>query len=87
MFHNFSKDSDETVGTGLIDTDAAPFLPRRGVEAWLMRINRALGRGSEFRAAEAFMGPGPGGGLTLEGTETRGVLPGAARIRRPSVSL
>ncbi|CAB1098528.1 unnamed protein product [Ectocarpus sp. CCAP 1310/34] len=42
------------------------FLPREGVEAWLMKINRSLGRGSEFRAAEAIMGPGPGGGLTLE---------------------
>ncbi|CAN0395639.1 unnamed protein product [Ectocarpus sp. 12 AP-2014] len=31
-----------------------------------MKINRSLGRGSEFRAAEAIMGPGPGGGLTLE---------------------
>ena len=43
------------------------FLPREGVEAWLIKINRALGRGSEFRAAEAIMEPGPGGGLTLEG--------------------
>eukprot|EP00903_Cladosiphon_okamuranus_P013552 g12623.t1 len=42
------------------------FLPREGVEAWLVKINRALGRGSEFRAAEAIMEPGPEGGLTLE---------------------
>ncbi|CAM9740082.1 unnamed protein product [Ectocarpus fasciculatus] len=46
--------------------EAEAFLPREGVEAWLMKINRSLGRGSEFRAAEAIMGPGPGGGLTLE---------------------
>lgn len=46
------------------------FLPREGVEAWLVKINRALGRGSEFRAAEAIMEPGPEGGLTLEGTDT-----------------
>lgn len=51
------------------------FLPREGVEAWLMKINRSLGRGSEFRAAEAIMGPGPGGGLTLEGMRfSRGCL-------------
>ncbi|CAM9882516.1 unnamed protein product, partial [Hapterophycus canaliculatus] len=48
------------------DAEKTPFLPREGVEAWLMKINRAVGRGSEFRAAEAIMGPGPGGGLTLE---------------------
>lgn len=48
------------------------FLPREGVEAWLMKINRSLGRGSEFRAAEAIMGPGPGGGFTLEGTRFAG---------------
>lgn len=47
-----------------------PFLPREGVEAWLLKINRALGRGSEFRAAEAIMGTEPGGGLTLEGART-----------------
>lgn len=46
------------------------FLPREGVEAWLIKINRALGRGSEFRAAEAIMEPGPEGGLTLEGTDS-----------------
>lgn len=44
------------------------FLPRAGVEAWLIKINRSLGRGSEYRAAEAIMEPGPEGGLTLEGT-------------------
>lgn len=58
------------VGGCFSDTASAsepPFLPREGVEAWLLKINRALGRGSEFRAAEAIMGPGPGGGLTLEG--------------------
>ncbi|CAN0297359.1 unnamed protein product [Ectocarpus sp. 12 AP-2014] len=48
------------------DVEPEAFLPREGVEAWLMKINRSLGRGSEFRAAEAIMGPGPGGGLTLE---------------------
>lgn len=48
-------------------SSSSSFLPRKGVEAWLLKINRTLGRGSEFRAAEVLMGPGPGGGLTLEG--------------------
>lgn len=49
------------------EAEQTPFLPRAGVDAWLLKINRAVGRGSEFRTAEAIMEPGPGGGLTLEG--------------------
>lgn len=64
-------DTGDTGGTGDTGNAAAvagaPFLPRQGVEDWLVKINRKLGRGSEFRSAEAFMGPAPGGGLTLEG--------------------
>eukprot|EP00904_Undaria_pinnatifida_P007384 jgi/Undpi1/3776/HiC_scaffold_16.g07145.m1 len=65
-----SGDTGDTGGTGDTGNAAAvagaPFLPRQGVEDWLVKINRKLGRGSEFRSAEAFMGPAPGGGLTLE---------------------
>ncbi|CAN0318508.1 unnamed protein product, partial [Laminaria digitata] len=60
-------DTGDVADTGAAVAPAgAPFLPRQGVEEWLVGINRKLGRGSEFRAAEAFMGPAPGGGLTLE---------------------
>lgn len=62
-------------------------LPRAGVEAWVLKINRSLGRGSEFRAAEALLGPGPGGGLTLEGTEVgnRETLQALELFSRPPV--
>lgn len=75
-FHSLVRrygDTAASAGTGSDGSDDAPalvenaFLPREGVEAWLVTINRAPGRGSEFRAAEAIMGPVPGGGLTLEG--------------------
>ncbi len=54
-------------GAGAPGATEKAFLPREGVEAWLIKINRSLGRGSEYRAAEAIMEPGPEGGLTLEG--------------------
>lgn len=66
-------------GTGAEDGSAdaidAPFLPREGVEAWLLKVNKAVGRGTEFRAAEAIMQQAPRDGLTLQGTQngTEGV--------------
>lgn len=65
VFRSFVENSGDTNTTDVAED--VQFLPREGVEAWLLKINRAIGRGSEFRAAEAFMGPGPGDGLTLEG--------------------
>lgn len=66
-----NANAEEAISTSTLTSanmrEARDFLPREGVEAWLLKINRALGRGSEFRAAEAIMEPGPEGGLTLEG--------------------
>lgn len=78
-FHSFvgrygSNTDNEEAGKATSGDTQNAFLPREGVEAWLMQINRALGRGSEFRAAEAIMEPGPMGGLTLEGADGRSAV-------------
>ncbi|CAM9774404.1 unnamed protein product, partial [Sphacelaria rigidula] len=66
-----STDSAESKPTASAATtmklsSSATLLPREGVQAWLLKINRSLGRGSEFRAAEACMEQGSREGLSLE---------------------
>lgn len=65
--HDDLHDPSESKSSEMATTSNPLMLPREGVQAWLLKINRSLGRGSEFRSAEACMEQGSGDGLTLAG--------------------